>query len=106
MFGFGSDCSSAAFWRACDRCEQMLARLTSRPNVTVDAILGLLTTPWPDGLNKDGALFHPDQPYVSYTLVTTAQLPDENRVLRWQRDEAGIYPEQPKVFDYRNGGRS
>jgi hypothetical protein len=100
MFGRGPDCSSAAFWRACDECERMLARLTSRPHVTVDEILGLLTTPWPDGLNKDGALFHPDQPYVSYTLRTLARLPDEGRVLRWQRDGAGLYPEEPEVFEY------
>ncbi|MFP4027010.1 MAG: hypothetical protein ACLFWL_04400 [Candidatus Brocadiia bacterium] len=91
------------FWQACDRAEQMLAELLSKVDVTIDEILELFTTTWPEGLNKAGAVFHPDQPYASWTLVTHARLPDQGMVLRWQRSADGAYPDKPQVFEYPMG---
>jgi len=88
------------FWKACDRAERMLARLMDRPSLRAEEVIKLFTTPWPDGLNKCGAKFHPDQGYAEYTLVTRAIFLDERRSLIWQRSADGVYPDAPEVYDW------
>jgi len=88
------------FWKACDRAETMLGDLMKKPQLTVDEIFNLFTTPWPEGLSKTGAKLHPDQSMGEYTLVTLAELYDEKKYYRWQRDEVGNPAAEPTVYEY------
>jgi hypothetical protein len=88
------------FWNACDRAEEMLAELMGKPSVTVAEVFELLTTPWPQGLNKPGVKLHPDQGYPEYTLVTHATLNDARLHYVWQRDAEGVYPDEPLVYEF------
>ena len=94
------DCQEVAYWEGCVRAERMLADLMSNPRVTVQEVFDLFTTPWPDGLNKDGSLFHPQQPYRQYTLMTSAWLLEEGTAYRWQRTADGQYPAEPEVYRF------
>ncbi|MHC4886634.1 MAG: hypothetical protein ACYTGH_16275 [Planctomycetota bacterium] len=50
-----------AFWNNCARAEEMLAEEMSRPtHISADGLVKRFTSPWPEGLNKDGVRFHPD----------------------------------------------
>lgn len=100
--GIPADCSENAFWNACDRSEAMLADCLKAMNgrITIDPIIELLTTPWPNGLNKTGALLHPKQPVGEYTLMTHATLIDLPATLFWARDAVTLsYPERPWVVN-------
>ena len=100
FFDQPQDGCDMTFWKACDCAEQMLGDLMKRPKVTVDEIFALFTTPWPQGLNKTGAKFHPDQGMGEYTLVTHASLFEKQRYYRWQRDAAGNYPAAPEIYQF------
>lgn len=94
--------SDVAFWDACDLAERILADFLNSPDqITVDALLTLFTTPFPRGLRKDGAKFHPDQGYVEYTLITYLALLDKRQVVRYQcEDPPGLeWPSEPEVHD-------
>jgi hypothetical protein len=99
-YNLPDDGPDMVFWDACDRAEQMLGDLMAKPNPSIDEILNLFTTPWPEGLNKTGAKFHPKQAMGEYTLETRAEFFDQKKYIRWQRDEAGLYPDQPEVFQF------
>jgi len=81
-FGQPEDGPDMVFWKACDRAERMLAELMNEPRVTVEEVLDLFTTPWPEGLNKSGALLHPEQGHAEYTLVTRVMLLDRRTCYR------------------------
>jgi len=90
-----------AFWEACDLAERILAGFLDSPNpITVESLQTLFTTPFPRGLRKDGAKFHPNQPYVEYTLATYLALLDKRRLIRFQCDDPpGLsWPEEPEVY--------
>jgi len=70
------------------------------PKPTVDDIFALFTTPWPEGLSKTGAKLHPLQSAGEYTLVTLAELYDEKKYYRWQRDENGNPAAEPAIYQY------
>lgn len=99
-FKVPKDCLENAFWGACDRAEQKLAGVLNKPGRrTVEEILTLFTTPWPEGLNKTGMAMHPSQTAnFEYTLVTLARLLDEAKTYRWQRDQRCRYPANPEIF--------
>lgn len=99
-YNLPNDGSEMVFWAACDRAEQMLGELMAKPNPCIDEILNLFTTPWPAGLNKTGQKLHPEQAMGEYTLVTSAELFDQKKYIRWQRDEAGTYPKQPEIYQF------
>jgi hypothetical protein len=97
-----SVCPDNAFWANCDRAEKMLADMMDREDpVSADELIELFITPWPKGLNKDGAALHPNQTAApEYTLITVIALLDEKRYMRYQRDMDGIYPESREVRVY------
>ncbi len=97
-----SDCPDTAFWNACDRAEEKLAQTLNKPGRrTVDEMLALFTTPWPQGLNKTGKPYHPKQSSLfEYTLITIAWLLDERKCYRWQRDCECRYPGTPEVHAF------
>jgi len=94
------DNADMTFWQACDRAEQLLGNLMKKPAPTVAEILELFTTPWPLGLNKPGTKMHPEQACGEYTLVTHAELYEQQRMIRWQRDAFGNWPCVPEVFQF------
>ena len=100
LFNQPEDGPDMAYWQGCTRAEKVLGDLMQKRGLTVDEVLALFTTPWPQGLNKDGARFHPDQGYMQYTLVTNAVLPDERTAYRWQRSAAGKYPANPEIYQF------
>ena len=90
-----------AFWEACDLAERILADFLNDPKpITVEALQTLFTTPFPRGLRKGGAKFHPNQPCIEYTLVTYLALLDKRRLMRFQCDDppALTWPEEPEVY--------
>ncbi|MDO8589400.1 MAG: hypothetical protein Q7T82_20445 [Armatimonadota bacterium] len=90
-----------AFWEACDLAERILADFLDDPKpITVEALQTLFTTPFPRGLRKDGAKFHPSQPHIEYTLVTWMVLLEKRRLIRFQCDDppAMTWPEEPEVY--------
>lgn len=99
LFGLPDDCSDNAYWRGAAAYETRLAAFLDRPvSPTVAETIDLFTAPTPRGLNKWGAMFHPDQGYLQYTLRIHAYLNDERTVLRWQRDAFGNFPCVPEVY--------
>jgi hypothetical protein len=98
-FAQPADGPDMTYWDTCDRAEEMLASLMAQDSVTVQEVFDLLTTPWPDGLNKPGTKLHPDQGLGEYTLKTNAVLRDERKVYLWQRDIDGVYPDEPHIVD-------
>jgi hypothetical protein len=85
-YGLGEDGADYVFWQACDRAHEMLARFLERPGpLRVDAVLKLFLTPWPDGLNKEGAKLHPQQGHAEFTLITCASLPEARRGIVYRR---------------------
>ncbi len=101
LYGQPEDCCDVAYWNSATAYGEKLAGFLDRPaSPTVQETLDFFTTPAPDGLNKWGAQFHPDQGYRQYTLVTEAALLDRRRFLRWQRDTDGVYPSAPEVYQF------
>lgn len=99
-FNLPQDGGDMTFWKACDRAEQMLGNLMKKPNLNVDEIFELFTTPWPNGLNKTGQKLHPQQAMGEYTLVTLVELFDQKQFIRWQRDVEGNYPTEPEAYQF------
>lgn len=98
LFDLPADGTDRAFWQACERAHNKLAALMNETEIKVDDVLKLFRTPWPEGLNKGGVKYHPDQTGdEEYTLITCALLLDEKTACKWQRDTKGRYPEQPEV---------
>ena len=68
----------------------------------------LFTTPFPKGLCKTGAKFHPKQGYGEYTLITGASTSTENerRQYRWSRgNKPGMeWPSEPETSYVRKPG--
>ena len=98
-----TDGPDQTFWDACDRAEQMLAQGLQDfgAEASLDALLKLFLTPFPEGLCKDGIRLHPDQATIEYTLVTGCALIDEKRSLRWQRDPQTLkMPAGPEEFQF------
>jgi len=94
----------AAFWRATDALETKLVSSVAAwgDQARLADVIELFTTPYPDGLNKENARFHPDQPVDAWTLATTITLPEEGRILRWQRAEGTMaWPTKPEVYQFR-----
>jgi hypothetical protein len=91
-----------AFWNGAWKFEAKLAAgldaLAARPKL--DDLIRLFTTGWPEGLRKDGLRLHPKQGLIGYTLMTYAALPDEGRILRWQRSANPelLWPDQPEEY--------
>jgi len=101
LFNKPDDCSDAAYWSSAFVYEEKLAGFLNRPSTpSVDETIDFFTTPAPDGLNKWGSKFHPEQPVLQYTLLTEAALLDRTQYLRWQRDESGVYPAEPEVYQF------
>ena len=103
LTGVSDNCADAEFWKACDRAHHMLADLqASDRQLAPQDYFDLMTTPWPEGLNKNGSKFHPDQAYVEYTLMTTARAwtPTKQTAWRWQRGPKPEvkYPSTPETF--------
>lgn len=87
VFDRPKDGSDQTFWNKCDEAEAKLAEFLAQPGpLKFEDIWAKFATPWPDGLSKEGAKFHPDQQVAEYTLVTHALLLDEMRGFRIQRD--------------------
>jgi hypothetical protein len=98
LFGLPENGTDKAFWQACTRANDKLATLMNETEINVDDVLKLFQRPWPEGLNKGGVRYHPDQTGdEEYTLITCAMLLDAKAVYKWQRDTEGRYPEQPEV---------
>ena len=98
-FNLDENGSDNAFWAAAENLERKLARgaaALGQP-ASIDKLITLFTTPYPDGLCKTGALVHPDQPYPAYTLITRLTLHDQRLSMRWQRDQQLNYPAEPEV---------
>jgi len=92
-----------AFWDACDTAERMLGDFMGTPqDITVDALAHLLTTPFPEGLCKNGYRFHPRQAYIEYTLRTSISLIDKRRILCWQREDPPMltWPSAPEIYQF------
>ena len=90
-----------AFWDACDLAGRILADFLADPGpITVDALLTLFTTPFPQGLRKDGGKFHPDQGYLEYTLITYLALLDKRQVVRFQCDDPPTlqWPAESEIY--------
>ncbi|MHB9108397.1 MAG: hypothetical protein ACYDCO_15180 [Armatimonadota bacterium] len=90
-----------AFWDACDLAERILADFLADPGpVTVEALQALFTTPFPQGLRKDGGKFHPDQGYLEYTLITYIALLEKRQVIRFQCDDPPSlqWPAEPEIY--------
>ncbi len=91
-----------AFWNGAWKFESALAKgldaLPARPKL--DELIRLFTTAWPAGLRKDGLRLHPKQGLIGYTLMTYAALPDEGRILRWQRSANPelLWPDKPEEY--------
>jgi hypothetical protein len=100
LFDQPMDGPDMTFWKACDRAEQMLGDLMKKPKPSVDEILTLFTTPWPQGLNKAGVKLHPEQAVGEYTLITRAELYDKEQFYLWQRDADGNYPAAPEIVPF------
>jgi hypothetical protein len=102
-FSQSEDGPENTFWKACDRAEQMLAKglkNLGKP-AKLEPLFKLFRTPWPQGLNKDGAKMHPDQPVIEYTLITHASLIDQKKYIRWQRDPKTLkMPEKAEEFQF------
>ncbi|MFW6059807.1 MAG: hypothetical protein ACODAQ_06475 [Phycisphaeraceae bacterium] len=97
------DSPDRAFWAACRRFHEKLrdAVVGWGERVSLDEVIRLFTTPAPEGLNKENARFHPDQPIDAWTLATTVWLRDQRRVLRWQRAEGTMaWPTEPEVYQF------
>ncbi len=97
-----------AFWAACDRAERMLSDfLKEKRTIGVEEIFRLFTTPFPEGLRKDGVQLHPQQSLREYTLqtVATVRRSDGETVFRWQRGpKPGLeWPERPEVARFTWG---
>lgn len=108
MFDMG-DCADIAFWNACDTAEKMLSTfLTRQGPIRVQEVLDLFTTPFPKGLCKTGAKFHPQQSMGEYTLITMATTWTENerRQYCWSRGgkPALTYPSKPQIAISRKPG--
>ena len=91
-----------AFWEACDLADRILADFLYDPKpIAVEALLTLFTAPFPRGLRKDGAKFHPNQSVAEYTLLTWMALLDKRRLVCYQRHDppALTWPEEPEVYD-------
>lgn len=86
------------YWQACDRAEAMLGAFMQRATLSVDEVLTLFLTNWPDGLQKPGVKLHPDQAVAEYTLATHAELYDEGIMYYWQRDAFGNAECAPRVY--------
>jgi hypothetical protein len=102
LFKLPADGPDQVFWDACDRAERMLADglRAMGPKPRCDDIIRLLTTPWPNGLNKCGKKLHPQQSVLEYTLVIHGALLDERVYYRWERDEQLRFPEKPEIYRY------
>jgi len=90
-----------AFWEVCDLAHRILADfLNQSGHLTVKAVTDLFTTPFPRGLRKTGAKFHPNQGYLEYTLITYLALLDKRKVVRFQCDDPPdmAWPAQPEVY--------
>lgn len=100
-FDLPHDGSDATFWAVCDKAEQMLAEGVAALGepASFDKLVELFITPWPNGLCKTGTLFHPDQAYAEYTLVSHLTLYTERKYMRWQRDENLVFAAEPEVVD-------
>jgi len=95
------DTVDVAFWEACDLAHRILADFLRRPDqLTVNEVTKLFTTPFPRGLRKTGAKFHPNQGYLEYTLVTYLALLDKRQVRRYQCDDPPgmAWPTEPEVY--------
>lgn len=109
LFGLSENGPDHCFWEACDTAERMLAEHMRQPGqIKVDDVFRLFTTPFPQGLCKDGFKFHPDQAYVEYTLYTHATVSTPTRMTRyrWQRGpKPGLeWPAEPEVcISEKNG---
>jgi hypothetical protein len=91
----------AAFWEACDLAERILADFLNQSDpITVEALLALFITPFPQGLRKDGAKFHPDQAHIEHTLITYLALLEKRQVMRYQCADPPTlrWPEEPEVY--------
>jgi len=98
-----ADSPDEEFWTVCDRLHSKLRDAVASwgPNVRLDEVIRLFTTPYPDGLNKQNVQLHPEQPVDMWTLATTLTLPDERRVLRWQRMEGTMeWPATPEEYRF------
>jgi hypothetical protein len=91
-----------AFWNGAWKFESKLGSelAAMKKPVKLDDAIKLFTTAWPAGLRKDGLRLHPKQGLIGYTLMTYAALPDEGRILRWQRSALPelTWPDQPEDF--------
>ena len=101
-FQLPPDGADATFWNACDRAERMLVDSIRAlgPVPKAEQVIKLFITPWPEGLNKTGAKLHPEQPVGEYTLRAHGTLIDERIYLRWERDEALRFPDEPEVYRF------
>jgi hypothetical protein len=91
-----------AFWDACDLAARILADFLYDPKpITVEALQTLFTTPFPQGLRKDGAKFHADQSIAEYTLITWMAMLDKRQLVCYQCDDPPelTWPEEPEVYD-------
>ena len=101
LYGIGDDGSDRVFWSLGRQFENKLAAGLDAMGAAarIDDLIALFTNPWPDGLNKGGTRFHPEQGLVGYTLEVTLFLFGERRLLHWTREEQTLaFPAQP--LDY------
>ena len=102
LFNQPDDGPDMSFWNACDTAEHMLAELMMQDRlITADEVFELFVTPFPEGLNKNGFKFHPNQAYIEYTLITHGSLRTDDTVtsFNWQREDDGslAWPTEPDV---------
>ena len=87
-FGLPDDGSDRAFWAACRKFDAKLREgiaALGHPAKLSD-LVDLFIKPWPEGLNKEGTQYHPQQPLTAYTLEVHMQLHDQRKYRWWVRD--------------------
>jgi len=68
---------------------------------SLDKLVTLFRTPWPDGLSKEGAKLHRQQSVNEYTLITHLSLLDKGQYIRWQRDPKTLkMPKNPETYQF------
>lgn len=98
-----TDGAEIQFWEACQQAERMLADFMNQSSVHLADLEQLLTTRWPEGLNKENICFDGGK-VGEYTLITRVALIEKNKIRRWQRSTDLVYPITPECFSFTREG--
>jgi hypothetical protein len=104
LFDLPQDGPDSGYWALSREFERILVRglrsLGRCPKI--EDVFRLFHRPFPEGLNKTGERYHPDQGLVGYTLASYATLFDQRQHCRWQRSQDGrTWPDRPEICHYQ-----